>query len=224
MFRVELSLQNEPTEEWLTRVFYSAIAHGIRFNSGHYDGTYRVIPEDLDEEVVVRESGSFDRTELIADAIETYTSFSIGSTEFGMMTTYTGCETDIPCSIQLIPRDSGHLLSFGTNTKEIRKNTDLRAFVELPKAIFERFEFTYGACRQGEQESIPTTAEEAKQDHPRTVTLYSSGLADEIGRERLLSAPAAEVSELRNGSVLILASAGYPASREQIEELRGFLG
>lgn len=223
MFRVEFAVPTKPDRRWLSSVLYSAVAHGVRYNAGSFDGSYRVIPSDPADEVVDSTSDGIDHSERFADAVETYCSFDAQSTELAFSTTYTESEPDLPCFIQLLPHDSRHLLSFGTNMSDIVDSATLQSFIELPKAIFERFEFIYGASRLAEQEYVPVTKDEAYTDQPRTVTFYPPNIADEIGRKKLRSAPAAVVEELDNGGIYVLASSSLAANREEIQELRQYL-
>jgi len=224
MFSIELSFTSKPDRGWLTRVLFSAVAHGVRFNSGGFEGSYRIIPDDPADEIVVRKSGNLERTEMLADTAEAYATFDPGTTELALMTTYTGTESEIPCSIQLLPRGSGYLLSFGTNQQEIRSEKNIKSFVNLPKAIFERFEFIYGASRYGEQEHVPTTLESVREDDPRVITFYSSLLVEEIGRDRLLSSPASAVCELENGGLFMRTSLVNNAKqKEEIQHIKEHL-
>jgi len=223
MFRIELSFTSTPDRGWLTRVLFSAVAHGIRFNSGGFEGSYRVIPTEPSDEIVVTESGELERTDMLVDAVEAYMSFDQESAELAMMTTYTDENSNIPCSIQLTPHTFGYVLSFGTNQKEMESIGDLTSFVGLPKAIFERFDFVYGASQVDEQQHIPTTIGDAQGDHPRAITFYSSELVNKIGRKELLSSPAAVVSELSNEGIFMLASAELPPNGEQVQSIREHL-
>lgn len=220
MFRIELSFTSSPSHGWLTRVLFTAVAQGVGFNRGGFEGSYRIIPADVDDELVVTESGELERTDLLVDAIDAYASCDPDSTEFALMATYSNAESDIPCSIQLIPRESGYILSFGTNKKGIKSEEELTSFINLPKAVFERFEFVYGGSRVDEQQHIPTTIGDAQSDSPRLITFYPPSLVREIGYEMLRSSPASTVSELSNGGVYMLASPDISLEREQIQAIR----
>jgi len=222
MFRIELLMEGDPDPRLLSRVLYCAVADGLRFNSHGFDGTYRIVPSNPSEEVVVTESGDIDRTELLADAVDEYASFSPSSTGLGIMTTYVDSNPALPCFLQVSPRDNNHTISIGTNIADIRGEKHLKEFLELSKTVFQRFDFVYGASRYGEEELIPTGIDAAYDDHPRFVTFYSSEMIDDIGRETLLEAPAEVAVELVDGSILLLASSELSKRREHLQNVREY--
>jgi len=223
MFRVELSMEADPDYRLLSSILYCAVADGLRFNSHNFDGTYRIVPSDPSEEIVVTESGDVHRTELLADAIDEYTGFDSSSTGLGIMTTYVDSNPALPCFVQVHSRDDDHVISIGTNISDIRGAKHLKEFLELPKAVFQRFDFVYGASRYGEEEPIPTSIDAAYDDHPRLVTFYSSEMVDEIGRETLLKAPVEVTLEFVDGSVFLLASSELSERRKRVQAIHEYL-
>ena len=227
MFRIQFVPEEEPDRLWLTQVLFAAVAHGIRFNSGRYRGTYRIFPKpgptDYTEKMLSVED--IDRTELLADAIEIYSRYDAGVAELGISTTYTAAQPELPVSIQVLPRGGKTCFLIDTNESDIEDGTHFREFLTLPMELFERFNFRYGGSVVGDQ-IVPVSEEEVYADHPRHVTFYPPEMVEKIGREKLLSAPAATVTELHDGSIFLLMSesplgAGaktYNAIKEHLSE------
>jgi len=223
MFRIELSMEADPDYRLLSSILYCAVADGLRFNSDNFDGTYRIVPSNPSEEIVVTESGDVDRTELLADAIDEYTKFDSSSTGLGIMTTYVDSNPALPCFVQVHSRDDDHVISIGTNITDLQGAKHLKEFLELPKTVFQRFDFVYGASRYNEEEPIPTSIDAAYDDHPRLVTFYSSEMVNETGRETLLKAPAEMTVELVDGSVFLLASSELSKRRKRLQAVHEYL-
>ena len=220
MFRIEFLLTKKPDKDWLTRILYSAVAHGIRLNAGKFEGRYRIIPEDITKEIVRAETGNIERTEKLADATDAYCSFDPSSTELSIMSTYVEAEPELPCSIGITPHGSNYRLSVGTNRSDIENASHRNQFLDLPIALFERFDFAYAASRIGEQEYVPSTTGTIEEDYPRSVTFYPRQVVEDLGRETMLSSPAADIRELDDGSVFMLASSEPGGRRESIQSIR----
>jgi len=219
---IEFVLKKEPSCLWLSQVLYAAVAQGSRFNSGKFSGTYWITPNSEPTNEIKRTvSDEIDRTELIAEAIDVYSDCNPENTRFYLSTTYVAADPNLPVRLKLHPSENAFILSMETNVPDIEDGDHFREFLSLPQALFERFEFIYGGSVTGE-DFLPDTQEDAFTDHPRAVTLYPPEMVEEIGREKLLSAPAATVTELHDGSVFLLMSesplgAGF-TTRKAIEE------
>ena len=216
-------MEADPDYRLLSGVLYRAVVDGLRFNSHGFEGTYRIVPSNPSEEIVLTESGNIDRTELLADAIDEYSRFDPSSTEFGIMTTYIDSNPALPCFVKVLPRDNDHVISIGTNITDFHGAKHVKEFLELPKTVSQRFSFVYGASRYDEEGPVPTSVGSAYDDHPRLVTFYSSEMVDEIGRKTLLKAPAEVAMELVDGSVFLLASSELNKRKERLQAVHEYL-
>jgi hypothetical protein len=219
---IEFVLKKEPTCLWLSQVLYAAVAQGTRFNSGKFSGTYWITPNSEPTNEIKRTvSNEIDRTELIAEAIDVYSDCNPEKTRFYLSTTYVASEPNLPVRLKLHPYENSFILSMETNVPDIEDGDHFREFLSLPQALFERFEFIYGGSITGE-DFLPETQEEAYADRVRNVTFYPPEMAETIGREKLLSAPAATVTELHDNSIFLLMSesplGAGPNTRKAIEE------
>lgn len=220
MIEIEFVLEDEPDRLWLTQLLFAAVAHGVRFNAGGFSGTYRILPDDPEDEIVRTVTDDIERTGLLAEAIEHYTEFTPKNTDLYLMTTDTATQPALPVWLSLKPHEDRFLLSIGTNRSDIESGEQFTSFLSLPKAIFERLSFLYGGSRVDEQRHVPVTQADAKTDDLRLVTFYPPELVSSIGRERLLSAPAATATTLADGSVFLLVSTELHGNRDKREAIR----
>lgn len=208
MFRVELSTAERPTREWLTRLLYRVVADGGRYNAGNDHGTYRVVPADLDEETFVTAPDDTERTETLADAVETYAEFDPATTELRVTITSVATDPPMAYALSVLPRAEGRwTVSFEGRASELEDPDRFRSFLPLPLSVFERFDFSHGVSRAEHQERVPATPDAMLSADARIVTCYSASLTERAGRDRLLSAPTLETLELDDGSVVLIACA-----------------
>ncbi|MFD1586253.1 hypothetical protein ACFR9U_04620 [Halorientalis brevis] len=94
--------------------------------------------------------------------------------------------------------------------------------VDLATVLFDRFKFDFGAYRSEHADPIPSRVNEIGPDDASLVTYYSSAMVDEIGRDKLRTAPAVAIEELDSGGVMVLAGEDIN-SFDGVDDLRGYL-
>lgn len=223
MIEFEFVLKEQPDPQWLTSVLFASVAHDIRFNEGRFSGTYRIIPEDPAEKIAYTASDDIDRTELLADAINHYGNFCPKNTEFYLMTTYTASQPELPVWLSITPHKRKHLFSIGTNKSDLEGSEHFTSFLTLPKAIFERFSFVYGASRVDEQCHVPMTQADTPSDDSRLAMFYPPAMVKSIGKEKLLAAPAARTTTLADGSMFVLVTDNLDGNQEKYNTIREHL-
>lgn len=204
-WEIQFLWSGTPTPRLVHRVLYSLVAEGARYNAGTYPGSYLIVPVNPDEQIRQKATSNAECTERLADIVETYADFDPTTTEIGIELAYTVSSDPIHFTVAFHPTDDGQcVVELEVTGSEIQSEDRFRTFLELAKAVFERVGFEYGAHRSEYDEPIPTTSAEFLQESVRTVTFYSTGLADEFGRKRLLSSPAEVAVEIDDGSVMLV--------------------
>lgn len=82
-------------------------------------------------------------------------------------------------------------------------------YVDLCKALFSRFDFVFGTLQNRDEGPVRFNMDHCSLLPPGVVNFYSRGLAEKIGREKILWAPAYRVEDLENSGIMWLVCS-YP--------------
>jgi len=192
---------------------------GVKYNAGKYSGSYPIIPANPTEDISER-GNDRESTEPLADIIETYSDFDSRTTQIGIDFSYPTTGEPIDFRIRINPTAGSQcIVSFSVASNEIKTGDEFEALIDLCTTTFERLDFVYGSYRNEYQEQIPTTPDEILNEPAQIITFFSGGIADEVGRGRLLSASAQEVRELNSGGVLLVACTDPQGCPDELRSL-----
>ena len=189
---------------FIHKLFYFLVSRGMRYNAHKYKGHYQIIGKETENDIYFMEKEIKDSTEKLAEIIDTYLKFDLTTTSLNIWLDYSD-EVSFTFDVTILPmEDSKVSLSFGTGEHLIQDEKTFLAFINLCKELFVRFNYSYGAFRSEYEYDFPFNKEDVLKEKPNIVNFYSKPLVDEIGREKLLSAPAFKVEELENGGIMLI--------------------
>lgn len=210
------------------RMLFFLVSRGGQYNSGESRGHYSIVGDNVNEEVHKTEGTEGPNTEKLADILEKYRSFNPKRTSLGISLSYLA-DPGISIQIVFIPisisdEEVTTIVRLETSEQQVDSETTYKEFIKLADALCRRFSFMYGAYRSEHDASIPLQEDEILITDIKPVVYYSPQIADKIGRERLLSAPATTVIQHDDGGVFLIACYDCYGGCEELSAIKAHLG
>ena len=189
---------------FIHKLFYFLVSRGMKYNAYEYKGQYHIIGKKPGKDIHFMEKEIGESTEKLAEIIDTYLTYDLKTTSLDIWLEYSG-KVSFTFNILIFQmRDNKVSILFDTGEHLITDEESFLAFIDLCKEVFVKFNCSYGAFRSEYQNYIPSSKEDFLKEKPNIVNFYSKPLVEELGRERLLSAPAYKVEELENGGIMLI--------------------
>lgn len=215
--------RDEPIDEMFVHgLFYRLVAEGARYNAAKYPGKFFIITPDPSEEVIREEEEIGEQTHKLSDIVTEYCSFDTSQTSLTVHLNYEG-ENNFVFDVAIRPRPDSSVVGIHTNTNEINTKDEFAEFITVCKNVIASFKFVHCRYTNEYKESVEFSREELVKTPLEVVTYYSNELANEIGRDKLTSAPAKSIEELNDG-VFILACLNQTGACERLNDVREHLG
>jgi len=223
---IQFQRQHAPTAEFVHQLLYCLVANGVQYNAGQYPGEYIIVPKKHENKIFEREEENENRehTERLGEIIETYRRFEPRGTSLRILLAYTETTSPIHFTMAVRPSDnSEHEIRLEVTSKEIKQTERFLSFVELCIIVFERLDLLWGRYRSEYDDFSPQPT--TPDCHASVVNLYSDELAEMIGREKILSAPALRVTELNQEKIaLVVCGDPYARCRDELMAVNRHLG
>lgn len=209
---------------FINKLFYFLVSRGVKYNAYKFKSRYAIYTENPKKDIEYTEKEIKESTEKFAEIIDAYLKFDLRTTQLDVFLDYLD-EVDFCFRVYIIPiEDNKCLISFEAGEHLIPDEKTFLSFIKLCKEVFERFNFVFGAFRSQYQDSIPFNDDDFLKKTPDIVNFYSKPLADKLGREKLLSAPAKKVEELENGGIMLLVCTEQLGCPDELDRVRHHLG
>lgn len=212
-----------PNSTLASRVLFFLVSRGARYNTSAAPGNYMVSNSVTSESDYVNEPAQFECTERIGEILEEYQKLDPETTALIVSLDFKPSR-GFPFKLIIRPvTEDKCRVELRTHRNSVPDSESHDAFVEAAKELFERMGFAYGTYTNENDPVVPADEEMLLNRPVQAITFYNADLADQIGRERLLSIPAGHAEELSNGGVLLYICSNQFGGCPELDEVRQYL-